>query len=187
MKPAVFLDRDGTLVREVGYLDRLDRLEMFPFSVDAVRLLNRAGLPVVVVSNQSGIGRGLIAPKAVDAIHASIGQRMRDGGARIDAFLFCPHHPEAALDEYRRVCECRKPAPGMLHDAARAMALDLSRSTVVGDRWDDVRAARAAGARGVLVRTGYGHEAERARQPGVDADATTDNLAGAVAWILQQA
>ena len=185
MTPAVFLDRDGTLIQEFGYLDRLDRLEFFPYSVDAVRLLNRAGRRVVVVSNQSGIARGLVSETFVEEAHAAIARRLEAGGARVDGFFYCPHHPQAVRDEYRLACECRKPAPGLLHQAARRLDLDLERSGVVGDRWADVGAARAVGARGVLVRTGYGREAEAKPRAGLDADAVTDNLAGAAAWILQ--
>jgi D-glycero-D-manno-heptose 1,7-bisphosphate phosphatase len=186
MRPAVFLDRDGTLIEESGYLDRLDRLVIYPFTVDAVRLLNRAGWPVVVISNQSGIGRGLLRESFVAEAHAYIGDRLGAGGARIDAFYYCPHHPEATLPAYRMRCECRKPAPGMLLEAARDLDLDLSRSVVVGDRWEDVQAARRAGARGVLVKTGYGRSSVSAPRSGVTADAVADNLAAAVAWILRQ-
>jgi D-glycero-D-manno-heptose 1,7-bisphosphate phosphatase len=186
MTPAVFLDRDGTLIEESGYLDRLDRLVFYPFSVDAVRLLNRAGWPVVVISNQSGVGRGLVPATFVREAHAHIASRLAEGGARIDAFFYCPHHPEAVLPEYRIRCDCRKPEAGMLRAAAGELDLDLARSIVVGDRWDDVGAARAAGARGVLVRTGYGRRAEAGPREGLNADAIVDNLAAAVAWILGQ-
>jgi D-glycero-D-manno-heptose 1,7-bisphosphate phosphatase len=186
MTPAVFLDRDGTLIEESGYLDRLERLTLFPFTVDAVRLLNRAGWPVVVISNQSGIGRGLVREGFLGEAHAHIGERLAAAGGRIDAFFYCPHHPEAALSEYRARCDCRKPAPGMLLAAAGQLALDLSRSVVVGDRWEDVGAARAVGARAVLVRTGYGTTTESNPRPGLAADAVADNLIAAVAWILQR-
>jgi D-glycero-D-manno-heptose 1,7-bisphosphate phosphatase len=185
MTPAVFLDRDGTLIEEAGYLDRLDRLAMFPFTADAVRLLNRAGWPAIVISNQSGIGRGLVREAFVAEAHAHIADRLSAAGARIDSFFYCPHHPEATVSEYRARCDCRKPAPGMLLAAAGQFALDLPRSVVVGDRWEDVEAARAVGARAVLVRTGYGLTTEANRRPGVTADAVVDNLIAAVAWILQ--
>jgi D-glycero-D-manno-heptose 1,7-bisphosphate phosphatase len=186
MKPAVFLDRDGTLIEESGYLDRLDRLVLYPFTVDAVRLLNRAGWPVIVISNQSGVGRGLVRESFVADAHACIADRLRAGGARIDAFFYCPHHPDAMLPAYRTRCDCRKPAPGMLRAAASQLDLDLSRSVVVGDRWDDVGAARAAGARAVLVRTGYGRIAEANAPAGLSADRIVDDLVSAVSWILRQ-
>ena len=186
MRPAVFLDRDGTLIEESGYLDRLGRLTFYPFTVDAVRLLNRAGWPVIVISNQSGIGRGLVRQAFVAEAHAHIAGRLAEAGARIDAFYYCPHHPDATLAEYRQVCNCRKPSPGMLLTAAAEHDLDLASSVVVGDRWDDVATARAAGARAVLLRTGYGSQAEASGRQGVKADAVTDNLAAAAAWILQR-
>ena len=186
MRPAVFLDRDGTLIEESGYLDRLERLSLFPFTVDAVRLLNRAGWPVVIISNQSGIGRGLVRESFVAEAHAHILDRVGAAGGRIDGFFYCPHHPDAVLPEYRARCDCRKPAPGMLLAAAGQLALDPSRSFVVGDRWEDVGAARAAGARAVLVRTGYGQIAEASTRPDLRADWVADNLVAAVAWILRQ-
>src|SRR4051794_1355147 len=152
MKRAVFLDRDGTLIEESGYLDRLDRLAIYPFAVDAVRLLNRAGFKVIVISNQSGIGRGLIRESFVVEAHAHIRACLEAGGASLDAFYYCPHHPHATVAAFRQRCECRKPGAGMLMTAAAEHGLDLERSFVVGDRWDDVGAARAAGAKGVLVR-----------------------------------
>ncbi|MFL5518299.1 MAG: D-glycero-alpha-D-manno-heptose-1,7-bisphosphate 7-phosphatase, partial [Gemmatimonadales bacterium] len=184
---AVFLDRDGTLIEESGYLDRLDRLIIYPFAVDAVRLLNRAGFRVIVISNQSGVGRGLIRESFVAEAHAHICEYLKAGGASLDAFYYCPHHPDATIAAFRQCCECRKPGAGMLTAAAAEHGLDLARSFVVGDRWDDVGAARAAGAKGVLVRTGYGRAAETSPRPDLSADRVTGDLAGAVAWILAQA
>jgi D-glycero-D-manno-heptose 1,7-bisphosphate phosphatase len=186
MKRAVFVDRDGTLIEESGYLDRLDRLAIYPYTVDAVRLLNRAGFAVIVISNQSGIGRGLVRESFVAEAHAHISAYLNAGGAVLDAFYYCPHHPDATVPAFRQQCECRKPAAGMLRTAATEHGLDLARSFVIGDRWDDVGAARAAGARGVLVRTGYGRQAEAVPKPQVRADLVADNLAAAVAWILAQ-
>ena len=186
MTRAVFLDRDGTLIEERGYLDRLDRLAIYPYSVDAVRLFNRAGFAVIVISNQSGIGRGLVRESFVAEAHAHISAYLQAGGASLDAFYYCPHHPDASVAAFRQQCECRKPAAGMLTAAATEHGLELSRSFVVGDRWADVGAARAAGAKGVLVRTGYGREAEAAPKSNLAADHVADNLAGAAAWILAQ-
>ena len=186
MTPAVFLDRDGTLIEESGYLDRLDRLAIYPFTVDAVRLLNRAGFAVIVVSNQSGIGRGLVRESFVVEAHAHISACLKAGGATLDAFYYCPHHPDATVAAFRERCACRKPAAGMLTTAASEHDLDLARSFVVGDRWGDVGAARAAGAKGVLVRTGYGRAAAAAPKPNLQADWIADDLAGAAAWILSQ-
>jgi len=181
MNRAVFLDRDGTLIEEIGYLDRLDRVAFFPFSVDAVRLLNRAGFRVVVVTNQAGIGRGFFDEAFVDETHRALSERLAAGGAAIDAFYFCPHHPEATRPDYKQACDCRKPQPGLLKRAAHDHDIDLAASFVVGDRGHDIAAGVAVGARGVLVRTGYGASAANH-----GAAAVTDNLMGAVSWILQQ-
>lgn len=179
MRPAVFVDRDGTLIEEVGYLDRLNRLTLFPFSIDAVRLLNRAGFAVVVATNQSGIARGLIDAAFVEEAHRSLTERFEAAGARIDRFYYCPHHPEGIVPALRHVCDCRKPKPGMITRAAADLDLDLPRSFAIGDRGQDVESARAAGARGILVRTGHG-----GRDAAADSAPMADNLIAAVSWIL---
>ena len=186
-RPAVFLDRDGTIIEESGYLDRLERLVFFPFSVDAIRLLNRAGFAVVVITNQAGIARGIVKPSFVDEAHRFIAARVEAGGGRIDGFYFCPHYPSGTVPDFVRVCDCRKPAAGMLTRAAADLSLDLTASFAVGDRWHDVKAATAVGARGVLVRTGLGQREEAAPEPGTQPAAIVDDLAAAAAWILEQA
>lgn len=186
MRRAVFLDRDGTLLEEAGYLDRLERLVFFPYSIDAVRLLNRAGFTVVVVTNQAGIARGIFKEAFVGDAHRHITERVNAGGARIEAFYYCPHHPDAVVESLRKQCECRKPRPGMLRQAAEDHGLDLVRSFVIGDRWHDLQAGAAVGAPGVLVRTGYGRTEEAAPVPGLNPAAITDNLIDAVGWVLRQ-
>jgi D-glycero-D-manno-heptose 1,7-bisphosphate phosphatase len=187
MRPAVFLDRDGTLIEEAGYLDRLERLVFYPFSVDAVRALNRGGFAVVIVTNQAGVARGIFREAFVDEAHRHVRARLEAGGARVDGFYYCPHHPEASVPEYRMACNCRKPQPGLLVRAAADLDLDLARSFVVGDRWHDIQAGRAVGSRTLLVRTGYGRTEEASPKPGVAADAIVDNLAEGASWILQAA
>jgi D-glycero-D-manno-heptose 1,7-bisphosphate phosphatase len=177
-RPAVFLDRDGTLIEERGYLDRLDLLEIFPWTIDAVRLLNRAGFATVVITNQAAIGRGIIDEPFLRLVHGTMEQRLAAGGARIDAWYVCPHHPDAR-------CACRKPAPGMIEQACREMQLDPRRSVMVGDRWLDVACGRAAGTRSVLVRTGHGVHEEAHAPDGARADAILNNLMEAVGWILR--
>ena len=185
MRPAVFLDRDGTLIEERGYLDRLDLLELFPWTVDAIRLLNRAGFAAVVITNQSAIGRGIIDEPFLRQVHSAIDARLAAGRARMDAYFFCPHHPEAEVEQYRQVCRCRKPGPGLVERACADLQLDPSRSVMVGDRWLDVACGKAAGTRSVLVRSGHGgHEADNP-PPGARADAILNNLMEAVAWILR--
>src|SRR6476620_11542449 len=125
---AVFLDRDGTLVEEAGYLDRLERLVFFPYSVDAIRLLNRANFAVVIVTNQAGIARGIFKESFVAEAHRHITERLAAGKARIDGFYYCTHHPEAVVEEFRRTCDCRKPQPGLLKRAASALGVALDQS-----------------------------------------------------------
>lgn len=186
MRPAIFLDRDGTLNEDVGHLDHLERLALFPWSLDAIRLLRRAGYAVVVVTNQGGVARGFVAEAFVDEVRRVIGRRLAAIGERLDGHYHCPHEPDAPVAAYRRECDCRKPRPGLVHRAARELGLDLPRSVVVGDKWSDVALARAAGTRAVLVRTGYGRSQEQAPPPDLRADAVVDTLLDAASWILRR-
>jgi D-glycero-D-manno-heptose 1,7-bisphosphate phosphatase len=181
---AVFLDRDGTLIEEVDYLERVEQVALYSCSIDGVRLLNRAGIRVFVVTNQAGVARGYFTESVVADVHRHIDSLLGSGGARIDAYYYCPHHPEGAVETYRRSCDCRKPGRGLVDRAAREFGIDPSRSFVVGDRWLDIQLARAVGARAVLVRTGFGSTAERQQPSDVTADAIADNLVGAANWIL---
>ena len=184
LAPAVFLDRDGTMIADVGYLDSLSRLTFYPWTVDAIRALNRAGLPVVVVTNQAGIARGFFSEAFVEETHRHIATRLEAGGARVDAYYYCPHHPNGRVAAYARSCNCRKPGPGMVDTAASDLGLDPARSFVVGDTWLDIGLARAVGARGILVRTGAGAAWEARTPNDIAADAVVDNLAAAASWIL---
>ena len=184
-RPGVFLDRDGTLSEERGFIDRLELIEIFPWTSDAVRLLNRAGFAVVVVTNQSAIGRGIIDRPFLQSVHDAFDRHFAKAGARIDRYYFCPHHPDAPLPEYRMVCRCRKPGPGMIEQAAEDLGLDLSRSFMVGDRPIDVASGHAAGVRSVLVRSGHSSGGSDA-PPGLrEPDAILNNLMEAVGWILR--
>jgi D-glycero-D-manno-heptose 1,7-bisphosphate phosphatase len=181
---AVCLDRHGTLIEEVDYLERVEQVALYSWSIDGVRLLNRAGIRVFVVTNQAGVARGYFTESVVADVHRHIDSLLASGGARIDAYYYCPHHPEGAVETYRRSCDCRKPGRGLVDRAAREFGIDPSRSFVVGDRWLDIQLARAVGARAVLVRTGFGSTAERQQPSDVTADAIADNLVGAANWIL---
>jgi D-glycero-D-manno-heptose 1,7-bisphosphate phosphatase len=183
---AVFVDRDGTLIEEVGYLDRVDRVTLYPWTTDALRALNRAGLPVILVSNQSGVARGFFTEAVVDEVHARMAALLEAGGAHIDAYYYCPHHPDGTMQGYRGACDCRKPKRGLVDRAVSKFGVDPARSFVVGDRWLDVGLAHTIGGRGVLVRTGYGGDEERRPPPTLRADAIVDNFAGAASWILGQ-
>ena len=182
----MFLDRDGTLIKDVGYLRAVGDVAFFPWTVDAVRALNQAGLPVVVITNQSGVARGFITEATIVELHRHIDSLLEAGGARIDAYYYCPHHPDGTMTAYTRHCDCRKPGRGMIDRASADLGLDPARSFVVGDKWLDVGVARVVGARGILVRTGYGATEEALPQTDLSADAVVDNLVEAVSWILRQ-
>jgi D-glycero-D-manno-heptose 1,7-bisphosphate phosphatase len=160
-RPAVFLDRDGVLIAEAVYLSDPDRVQLVPGAATAVRRLNDAGFPVVVVTNQSGVARGYFPEGRVGEVHARIAELLHaEGGGRIDHFDYSPFHPTEGVGDYRRDTDCRKPKPGMLLRSAAALGLDLERSWMVGDRRSDLEAGAAAGCRTILVRTGYGVECD---------------------------
>lgn len=182
--PAVFLDRDGTIIDEVGYLDRPERVVLYPYSITAIRALNRAGFRVVMVTNQSGIARGFFDASIVHAVHQHIASLLAVGGAHLDAYYYCPHHPDGHVAPYGGPCECRKPARGLVDRAVRELAIDPARSFTVGDRWLDVRLAQNVGGRGILVRTGYGSLEEQRRPADLVVDAVVNNLVEAVGHIL---
>ena len=174
------------MIEDVGYLDRLQRLKLFPYTVDAIRVLNRAGFKIVVVTSQAGIANGVITEAFVKEAHEEISRRAVEGGARIDAYYYCPHSTNAVVDAYRTDCDCRKPKPGMIHSAQRDLSLDLGASYVVGDRWRDIEMGQAAGASGILVETGYG-STEASRRPANVAEVpVVANLIEATTWILRR-
>jgi D-glycero-D-manno-heptose 1,7-bisphosphate phosphatase len=188
-RPAVFIDRDGTLTEEVGYVNHPDRLRLLPRSAEAVRRLNAAGLPAVVVTNQAGVARGYFSEDVLRAVNETLVARLQAEGARLDGLYVCPHHPTEGTPPFRAACDCRKPAPGLLLRAARELVLDLAASTVVGDKAGDVATAARVGARGVLVLTGYGlgeWDYRRASFP-VPPDHVAADLLDAVEWILKRA
>jgi D-glycero-D-manno-heptose 1,7-bisphosphate phosphatase len=182
------MDRDGTLTEEVGYVNHPSRLRLLPQSGAAVRRLNQAGIAVVVVTNQAGIARGYFSPEVLAAVNAALVSQLKDEGAHLDGVYVCPHHPTEGEAPYRLVCDCRKPKPGLLLRAASDLALDLGRSTLVGDKGSDLVAARAVGARAVLVLTGYGlgeWEYRRSALP-VQPDHVADDLRGAADWVIKE-
>jgi len=150
------MDRDGTLSHEVGYVNHVSRFRLYPWSVEAVRLLNRAGWLAVVVTNQAGVARGYFPESVIHEVHGVLGRAMADGGARLDAVYFCAHHPSVGEPPFRQDCDCRKPRPGLLKRAEAELGADLARSWVVGDRHGDLQLAWNVGARGALVKSGYG-------------------------------
>lgn len=185
-RPAVFIDRDGTLTEEVGYVNHPRRLRLLPRSAEAIRRLNAAGIAAVVVTNQAGVARGYFSEEVLAAVNAALVAQLKEAGADLDGIYVCIHHPTEGGAPYRAVCECRKPKPGLLLRAAADHGLDLSRSTLVGDQASDLVAARAVGARSVLVLTGYGlgeWEYRRASFP-VEPDRVAEDLLDAVQWVI---
>ena len=185
-RPAVFLDRDGTLTEEVGYVNHPRRLRLLPRSARAIRRLNEVGVAAIVVTNQAGVARGYFSEEVLQAVNAALVAQLKAEGAHLDAIYVCPHHPTEGEPPYRLDCDCRKPKPGLLHRAAADHGLDLTRSTLVSDRPSDLVAARAVGAAAVLVLTGYGlgeWEYRRARFP-LEPDHVAPDLLDAVEWVL---
>ena len=185
-RPAVFIDRDGTLTEEVGYVNHPSRLRLLPRSAEAIRRLNAAGVAAVVVTNQAGIARGYFSEKLLDEVHDVLRAQLAAAGARLDGLYACVHHPSEGEPPYRARCDCRKPQPGLLVRAAAELGLDLTRSTMVGDKASDLVPARTVGAGAVLVLTGYGRGEWEYRRERFEAD--PDHVAGdlldAVEWTL---
>jgi len=189
LKPAIFFDRDGTLCREVGYVNHPDRLELQPRCAELVAEVNRRGWAAVVATNQAGVARGYFPAHVLEATQRRLARMLAEQGARLDGLYACVHHPDVGGPGYRQACACRKPGPGMLLQAAAELDLDLSRSYMVGDSFRDVGAGRAAGVRGtVLLRTGYGRGELLWKGPaaGVWPDHVADDLGAALSWIFEQ-
>jgi D-glycero-D-manno-heptose 1,7-bisphosphate phosphatase len=186
MKQAVFLDRDGTINRDIGYLNHPDQLELIPGAAEAIRLLNNASFLAVVITNQAGVAKGLIPEEQLPAIQEAFFSLLQKEGAEIDGYYFCPHYPEGSVEKYACPCECRKPAPGLLVKASEDMNIDLKSSYVVGDKVSDVQLAHNVEATAVLVLTGYGRD-ELNRYPKEYAPPhyTCNDLYEAVQWILK--
>jgi D-glycero-D-manno-heptose 1,7-bisphosphate phosphatase len=188
IKRAVFLDRDGTINTEVGYLNHPDQVELIPRAGAAIKLLNKAGFTVIVITNQAGIAKGLVREELLPAIHQKLAQLLARQGAAIDGFYYCPHHPEGVVEQYRITCDCRKPLSGMLLRAAGEFSIDLSASYVIGDKSCDIELGRNAGARSILVLTGYGvTELARHREEGLaPPDYIALDLYDAAYWIRKK-
>ena len=177
-RPAAFLDRDGTVVRDAHYLADPERVELIPGAAAAIQRLSGAGLAVVIVSNQSGIARGLYSEAQYHAVAKRVDDVLRAAGAAVDGTYYCPHHPD-----HGGPCDCRKPSTGLYRRAARDHGLDPGASYYVGDKLTDVLPALALGGQGILVRTGYGEAAEAGLPPGFWA---VDDLGGAAELILRE-
>ncbi len=176
-RPGILLDRDGTIIVDHGYVGSVDRVEFIDGAADAIAGFNRANIPVAVVTNQSGVARGLYGLEDVATVHRHIAGRLAERGAHIDLFLYCPYHPAGVVDAFARTSEDRKPGPGMAKAAAAALNLDLTASWVVGDRHEDVGLAEAVGASAVYLGSG------EYRGPGVW---SFPSLAAAAPFILER-
>jgi D-glycero-D-manno-heptose 1,7-bisphosphate phosphatase len=153
---AVFIDRDGTISEEVGYVNHPSRFRLFPFAAEAIRLLNQNGWLAIVVTNQAGVARGYFPETMITTVHQQLKEELESQAAKLDAIYFCAHHPTIGEPPYRLDCDCRKPKPGLINQALADFDIDLSQSWVVGDRYGDIELARNAGTRSALVMTGYG-------------------------------
>ena len=181
---AVFLDRDGVINEEVGHISDPRHLRYIPHVARAIRKLNERAIPVVVVSNQSGVARGYHTDEQVEIIHEAISAELKKEGARIDRFYYCPHHPTEGKGAYLVACDCRKPRPGLLLQAAKELHLDLSRSVMIGDKKSDIEAGHAADTRTILVRTGDGAREHAAWNESFNPTHVARDLREAVEWLL---
>jgi D,D-heptose 1,7-bisphosphate phosphatase len=187
---AVFLDRDGVINEEVGYIDSLEKLKIIPCAFEAIRLINASDMKAVVISNQSGVARGFFTEEFVRQTHDHLQAMLREHAVSLDRFYYCPHHPTEGAALYRQICDCRKPAPGMFLRAAKDLNIDLQSSYMVGDRLLDMEAAQTVGVTGVLVKTG--HHRDGLQDDGSDRlteenkpDFIAADMLEAVQWILR--
>ena len=155
-KPAVFMDRDGTINEQMGYINHITRFVLLPGTTEAIRLLNRHAYLAIVVSNQSGVARGYFPIELVAKVHERMRALLEKENVTIDQIFFCPHHPKGTVPQYSIACDCRKPKTGLIKKACECLDIDMTRSYVVGDRDIDMEMAHRAGLKGILVTTGYG-------------------------------
>lgn len=155
-RPAVFIDRDGTISEEVGYVNHPSRFRLFPYSAEAIRILNDAGWLAILITNQAGVARGYFSEDVIHAVHDQLTRDLQNESARLDAIYYCAHHPSVGEPPYRSDCDCRKPKTGLIQQAANDFEIDLAASWMAGDRYSDVELARNAGLRSVFVLSGYG-------------------------------
>jgi D-glycero-D-manno-heptose 1,7-bisphosphate phosphatase len=153
---AVFIDRDGTISEEVGYINHVSRFRLFPYAPAAIKRLNENGWLAIVITNQAGVARGYFSEDTIQAVHDAMTNELKSNGAQLDAVYYCAHHPSVGEPPYRFDCDCRKPKPGLILRAAKNFDIDLKKSWMVGDRYSDVELARNAGVKSMFVLSGYG-------------------------------
>ena len=186
-KRAVFLDRDGTINKDVGYPNSFSVIEIYPYSFEAIRKINEAGLLAVIVSNQSGVGRGLIVEKNLRDIHQELIAAFAKHSAHFDGVYYCPHYRLSSIPRYRKNCRCRKPNPGMGLKAAADLKIDMNNSYMVGDKVGDILFGLNIQAKPILLLTGFGQKAlPKLKKKGIVPACVAPNLLDAVNWILQQ-
>jgi D-glycero-D-manno-heptose 1,7-bisphosphate phosphatase len=185
---AVFIDRDGTLSEEVGYVNHPSRFLLFPYAAPAIKLLNENEWLAIVVTNQAGVARGYFSEEMVERVHQSLNQNLERDGAKVDAIYYCAHHPSVGESPYRLDCDCRKPKPGLIRRAVAELDIDLQQSWMVGDRYGDVELARNAGVKSAFVLSGYGRgEWEHQRDSWeYEPDIVAENLLEAVEIITTE-
>jgi D-glycero-D-manno-heptose 1,7-bisphosphate phosphatase len=184
LQTGIFIDRDGTINNEVDFLLTPDQLNLIPRSANAICELNKLSLKIFILTNQSGVARGLLTENELHVVHDRLLQMLENQNAHIDKIYYCPHHPEGSVEKYRKECECRKPKPGMLLSAAKEYKIDLSASYIIGDKMIDIQAGNNCGAGTVLVLTGYGKsELEVCRKNNIRIDHIAENLYDAVQFI----
>jgi D-glycero-D-manno-heptose 1,7-bisphosphate phosphatase len=183
LSPAIFLDKDGTVLADVPYNVDPRRMRFAPGAAEGLALLATTGLPLVIISNQPGIALAKFSIDAMGPVRRRLEQMFIAAGARLHGFYFCPHHPRGIYPAYAKICDCRKPAPGLLQIAALRMSIDLSASWFIGDILDDVEAGRRAGCRTILLDNG--NETEWRRGEWRTPDRVEKDLAGAGRWIVE--
>ncbi len=187
-RPAIFIDRDGTINEQMGYINHLSRFHIFSGVPEAIRLLNENNFFVIVVTNQSGVARGYFPIELVENIHEYMRDTLEKQGAKIDAVFFCPHYPRSRLKEYALECDCRKPKTGMIRQALDRFDIDLAQSYMIGDHYTDLEFAHNGNIKSIMVKTGYGLGEAEYILPGLQHKPVyvADDLLDAVKWILDK-
>ena len=187
-RPAVFIDRDGTVNEQMGYINHISRFVMLPGAAEAIRLLNTHQYLAIIVSNQSGVARGYYPIGLVDEVHAHMRALMEEEGAFVDGIFFCPHYERGIVPEYSIECDCRKPGTGLIEKAGKAFDIDMDNSYVIGDRYSDIELAFRSDIKGILVTTGYGQGDIDYVFPRLSFKPThiAGDLLHAVRWIIEE-
>ncbi|MFH0702665.1 MAG: HAD family hydrolase [bacterium] len=187
-RPTVFLDRDGTLIEEVGYIKDIKDIKFIGKAVESIKKLNEHNILVILISNQSGIARGYFKETDVENINNRIKELLTEKDAYLDGIYYCPHHPDGIVKEFSKDCDCRKPKAGLIYQALNDFQeIDLKKAYVIGDKATDIELARNVGCKGILLKTGYGSEVIQGKyQNYTEPDYIADNIEGSVEWILKK-